>query len=436
MNSRIPGFHLLELTERRRLIFAELEPDSATSIHEATEAALTLDAALESGGLGVAEAASIVENVVGRYSLPYAVALNFRINGVDRIVPMVVEEPSVVAAASNAAKMVRVLGGFDAIMSESLLPAQIELLDVPDVEQSTHDLLTNKDEILERARHIVPGLVRRGAGPRDLEVRRIGPHHLVVHILIDTQDAMGANLANTVAEGVGRYVAERSGARLGLRILSNYCPDRVVQVKAEVPFNVLVASGDEAAGLTLAASIESASRFADTDTYRAVTHNKGIMNGVDSVVLATGNDYRAVEAGAHAYACRNGRYEPLSTWRVAKNALVGELKLPVSVGVVGGTLRVHPLARLSLALLGHPSARQLSEIVAAAGLASNLAALRALASEGIQQGHMSLHARSLALMVGASSAEVDRVAKRMVQEGAISEDGARSALLALRGSIS
>jgi hydroxymethylglutaryl-CoA reductase len=427
--SRIPGFYKLSLDERRRAISerAELDLDE-------------LLAALDTGGLDPATADKVVENVLGTYGLPFGVALNVRINGVDRLVPMVVEEPSVVAAASNAARMIREGGGFEAEMAESLMIAQVELLAVPDLENARLAIREHRAEILALAAQAVPGLVGYGGGPRDLEVRTLGDDHLVVHVLVDCQNAMGANLANSVAEGVGPRLAELSGARLGLRILSNLCDRRRVRVRCRVPATSLALSRSGARPIDAVAvdeldivdAIASASRFAERDPYRAATHNKGIMNGVDSVVIATGNDYRAVEAGAHAYAARSGRYAPLATWRRDGDALVGELEMPLALGIVGGTLRVHPTARLALRLARVESADDLALIAASAGLASNLAALRALATEGIQRGHMALHARSVAIAAGAKGTEVEMVAQRIAERREITLESAISVLQAVR----
>jgi hydroxymethylglutaryl-CoA reductase len=420
--SQFPGFYRLPVPERQALLHRpELAPDLETFVQ-----------VLNSGGMSVEQAASIVENVVGVYSLPFSVALNFRVNDRDRLVPMVVEEPSVVAAASNAAKMVREGGGFHAELATNLLIAQVELRKITSTEAALGAIHSKYDDLLNQARAAVPGLVARGRGPVRIEVRTIGPGHLVVHILLDTADAMGANLANRVAEALGPTLAELTQAELGLCILSNLCDERLVHVEANVPLAALVRSGDVDEGAAVARSIEAASIFAERDPYRAATHNKGIMNGVDSVLVATGNDYRAVEAGAHAYATRSGSYRPLATWRATSSGLHGVLEMPLAVGTVGGTLRVHPTARLALALAGIERGPELAILAGAAGLASNLAALRALSTEGILRGHMALHARSLALLVGASPGEVDQVARKMVELGDISDEGARKSLALCR----
>ncbi len=430
-SSRIPGFYKLSLDDRRRAISekAELELDDLLE-------------AVESGGLDPATADKVVENVLGTYGLPFGLALNVQINGRDRLVPMVVEEPSVIAAASNAARMVREGGGFHAAMDESLMIAQVEVTDVPDLTRARSQLDGARDELLTASERAVPGLVRRGGGPRDIEIRQLADDHLVLHVLVDCRDAMGANLVNNVAEAIGPRVAELAGGRLGLRILSNLSDRRKVRVTCRVPAEMLTAcakSGTQRKGDRLAAdgsdvvdAIVSASRFAERDPYRAATHNKGIMNGVDSVVIATGNDYRAVEAGAHAYAARRGRYEPLATWQRQDDDLIGELEMPLALGIVGGTLRVHPTARLALKLARVESADELALVAGAIGLASNLAALRALATEGIQRGHMSLHARAVATAAGASGSEVEHVAAAIAEVGSITLESAQAALLSLR----
>ena len=434
--SRIPGFYKLSVPERRDVVAGRTGVELDVLVE-----------ALEGGGLTPTMADKLVENVLGLYSLPFGVALNVQVNGRDRLVPMVVEEPSVVAAASNAARMVRASGGFHAEMLDSLMTAQIELRSVPNPARAVAVLQENANQLLDVARASVPNLAARGGGPRELEVRDLGRGYLVVHVYVDCRDAMGANLANTIAEAVGPVAASMTGGVLGLRILSNLCDRRRVRVtcrvharelvfgrdkKSEAPGSAPSSSAPPLEGTEIAERIMHASRFAELDPYRAVTHNKGIMNGVDAVVLATGNDFRAVEAGAHAYAARSGRYAPLATWRSDGEDLVGELELPLALGIVGGTLRVHPTAQLALRLMGVSSADELSMIAGSAGLASNLAALRALATEGIQRGHMSLHARSVAVAAGATGNEVERVAAVIVAENMITLEAAQAALLKLR----
>jgi hydroxymethylglutaryl-CoA reductase len=414
-NSRLPGFHKGSVRERRALVSDATGADLAEIEH-----------ALHAGGLDAATADKFVENVLGTYALPYGVALNVRVNGHDHVVPMVIEEPSVVAAASNAAKMVREGGGFAAEADPPLMIAQIQLRDVTDAEASVRRVLERESEIVELANQSVPGLVARGGGARSVEARVLAEDVAVVHVVVDCKDAMGANLVNSIAESVADRVAEIAQARVGLRILSNLCDKRCVRVRCRVPADALATaqmSGDE-----VIEGMLNASRFAELDPYRAATHNKGIMNGIDSVVIATGNDWRAVEAGAHAFAARTGRYQPLAIWRRDGAHAVGKLELPLALGTVGGTLRVHLAARLSLRLLGVRDAQELACVAASIGLASNLAAVRALATDGIQRGHMGLHARSVAVAAGATGDRVEKVAAMIVEARDITLEGARKAL--------
>jgi hydroxymethylglutaryl-CoA reductase len=415
-DSRVSGFYRLSVAQRRAVL------GRVTGWSEAD-----LAKALEDGGLGLPIADKLVENVVGTYALPFGVAVNFTVNGQDCLVPMVVEEPSVIAAASNAARLVRSGGGFSAEVPEALMIGQIELVDVVDPEHAQANLAGAEAELIELATRAAPGLTPFGGGPRGIEVRSLGDRRLVLHVLVDCRDAMGANMINTIAEAVAPRAAEISGGRVGLRILSNLADRRRVRAWCRVPTSALASNGGPS-GPEVAQAVEQASRFAEADPYRAVTHNKGIMNGVDAVVVATGNDFRAVEAGAHAYAAQSGAYRPLSSWRVEGGELTGTLELPLALGTVGGTLRAHPGARLALALLGVDGANQLAEVVASVGLATNLAALRALSTEGIQRGHMALHARSVAVTAGAVGTEVDRVAHGLVTGGLLTVARARELL--------
>ena len=428
IDSRIPSFYKLSIPSRRQLIAARSGLSEAQIVE-----------GFERGGISPEDADKIVENVLGVYALPFGVALNMCVNGTDRLVPMVVEEPSVIAAASNAARIVREAGGFRANVPESLMTGQVQLDDVIDVEHGQSQLLEAEAELIELARTAVPGLLLRGGGPRSVSVRILDSSTLVLHILVDCRNAMGANLVNTIAEAIGPRCAELGNGTLGLRILTNLCDHRRVQVHCRIPVEHLVAvrgRSDSAAlvreGAAVAHGIARASRFAQLDPYRAATHNKGIMNGIDAVVLATGNDFRAVEAGAHAFASSGGQYRPLATWHHEGENLRGELELPLALGIVGGTLRVHPGARTALELLRVRTADELSMVAAATGLASNLAALRALATDGIQKGHMSLHARSIATAAGATREEVEAVALAIVQQGCINVEAARGALDKLR----
>jgi hydroxymethylglutaryl-CoA reductase len=414
----LPGFYKVTVPERRALV------------SEATGAdASDIARALESGGLDADTADKFVENVLGTYALPYGVTLNVRVNGHDHVVPMVIEEPSVVAAASNAAKMVRAGGGFVAESDPPHMIAQVQVYEVRDAEEGARRVGDEAAAILALANGAMGGLVARGGGARDVEIRVLADDMIVVHIVIDCQDAMGANLVNAAAEAVADEVASLAGGRPGLRILSNLCDRRCVRVRCRVPAEVLAT--DDMNGNDVIDGIVNASRFAELDPYRAATHNKGIMNGVDAVVIATGNDWRAVEAGAHAFAARSGSYRPLAVWRRDGDRLEGRLELPLALGTVGGTLRVHPAARLSLRVLGVTDAQQLAAIAASVGLASNLAAVRALATDGIQRGHMGLHARSVALAAGAVGPLVERVAAMIVEARDITIEGARKALSVL-----
>jgi hydroxymethylglutaryl-CoA reductase len=416
--SRFPGFHKVTIEERRAFVV------------ESTGAELEAIArALDSGGLDAETADKFVENVLGTYALPYGIVLNVRVNGRDHIVPLVVEEPSVVAAASNAAKMVREGGGFVADADPPLMIAQVQLREVRDAQAATARVLERTSEIIELADRAMAGLVARGGGARGVEARVLAPDMVVVHLIVDCKDAMGANLVNGVAEAVADRIASIAQARVGLRILSNLCDKRCVRVRCRVPAAALAA--DDQDGGDVIDGIVNASRFAELDPYRAATHNKGIMNGVDAVVIATGNDWRAVEAGAHAFAARTGRYQPLATWRRDADHAVGTLEMPMALGTVGGTLRVHPAARLSLRIIGVSDAQELAAIAASVGLASNLAALRALATVGIQRGHMGLHARAVAVAAGASGGRVERIAAMIVEARDITVEGARRAIAVL-----
>lgn len=383
-SSRIPGFYKLSIEERHSVL------------RELCELQDTDFDALKTGGLDTAACNEMIENVVGRYSLPFAIGLNFRINEQDLLLPMVIEEPSVVAAASNAARMIREGGGFHAEVTAPVMIAQVQLMDLSDPDKSKKDLLAHKAEILHLASKHSQSLVSRGGGPVDMTVRILSGvadpdgGMAVVHLHIDVCDAMGANLVNTVAEGVAERLAEISGGTIGLRILSNLATHRTVTITANIPDSALAESN----GSEVREAIVRASRFAQLDPYRAATHNKGIMNGVDAVIMATANDWRSVEAGAHAFASYdNAGYKPLAIWANGPSGLRGTMTLPMAVGTVGGAIQVHPVAKLALRILGNNAAKHLAAASAAAGLACNLAALRALATEGIQRGHMALHSR-------------------------------------------
>ncbi len=419
VNSRIQGFYTRSIAERVDLIRAQVG---------LTEAEASLLA--EGMGLSLERAGHMVENVIGRYSLPLGIATNFVVNGQDVLVPMVIEEPSVVAGASLAAKLARAGEGFTAEVDAPLMIGQVQLVDVPDLEAAQAAILANKQELLASANEVDPVLVELGGGARDIEVRTLrtpSASMLIVHLLYDVRDAMGANAINTACEYLAPTLAALAGGRAHLRILSNLADRRLARARVAIPEAALAFDGFE--GLDVAEGIELAWAFAAADPYRAATHNKGIMNGVDAVALATGNDWRALEAGAHAYAARSGRYTSLSTWkRDGAGALVGDLEMPMAVGVIGGATRVHPTAQLALKLMGVESAASLAAIMVSVGLAQNLAAIRALATEGIQKGHMSLHARQVAIAAGARGPDIERIVQMMTKDGQIRIDYARSLL--------
>lgn len=406
------------------------------------------DLAALNGGLTAEQAEAMIENVIGRYALPLGLATNFLINGRDLVIPMVVEEPSIVAGVSYAAKLARAGGGFHAGSSESLMIGQIQLLDITDLDEAIGKLRAAETELLAAANQYHPTLQKLGGGAKRIEYRPlyespIGPM-LIIHVLYDCREAMGANVVNTAVEAIAPLVEQISGGRVNLRILSNLSDRRTARAECVIPVEQL-AKGD-LSGRQVARSIVEAWALAAADPYRAATHNKGIMNGIDAVALATGNDWRAIEAGAHAYAARTGQYSSLSKWslinagdgptvKVANprgSALIthlgGVLEMPLSVGTVGGATKSHPTARVSMKILGQPTARTLAEIMVAAGLAQNLAALRALATEGIQRGHMRLHARQVALAAGAQGAQIQAIADRLVAEDNIREERARALL--------
>ncbi len=412
------------MAERTAIIarWADLTADEVAVLHE---------------GLSVAQADKMIENVVGRYSLPLGIGTNFLVNGRDYLVPMVVEEPSVIAAVSYAAKLARSGGGFRAGSTEPIMIAQVQMLDVQAPTEAAAAILAAKAELLAGA-NTSPSIARRGGGPVDIEVRHLpqtptGPM-LIVHLLFDVRDAMGANAVNTAAEAIAPALERLSGGRALLRILSNLTDRRRAWAEVTIPASTF--GVPDFGGELAIEGIAQANAFAVADPYRAATHNKGILNGIDAVALATGNDWRAIEAGAHAYAARDGQYRALTEWRVVTDnegetghtALYGRLELPLAVGIVGGATRTHPVAQTALKILGVTSARELSEVMAAVGLAQNLAAIRALATEGIQRGHMALHARQVAVAAGAKGADVDWVAAELVAEGQVRVERAKELL--------
>jgi hydroxymethylglutaryl-CoA reductase len=425
--SRIPGFYKLSPTDRR---IALLER-TALEDHDLTS--------LSAGSLDLDRADLMVENVVGTFALPLGVGVNFTVNGRDVLVPMVVEEPSVVAAVSNMARLVRSVGGFKASNTGNVMFGQIQVLDVADTDAAVARLEAAVPHFMDEMNRIHPRLVERGGGARGVEVRRlrydepgeVAEDILVVQFALDCVDAMGANMVNTVAEALAPRVESLTGGRVLLRILSNLASERRAIAECTIPASCF--DTPEVSGQAVTRGIAAAYRFAWADPWRAATHNKGIMNGIDSVALATGNDWRAIEAGAHAWAARDGQYRSLTRWTVdAEGTLHGSIDLPIQVGTVGGCIRTHPGVAANHKILGTPRASELAEIMAAVGLAQNLGALRALVTEGIQQGHMRMHSRNIAVQAGARADEIPRVVAVLSAERDWSVGRARSVLSGLR----
>ena len=419
-SSRRPGFYNLSLEER----LSQLNEGDLLTPEE-------LSILSGENGLTSEQADHMIENVVGVHGLPLGIGLNFIVNGREVLVPMVVEEPSVVAGASFMAKLARKGGGFSASTTAPEMIGQMQLLDVPDLKAAEQAILADKDRLMEEAANIDPILKKLGGGPRDIEIRSIESSpigaFLVLHLIYDVRDAMGANAINTACERLSPIIEELTGGRVHLRILSNLADRRLAKAKCTIPLDAL-AFGEFSAEEVRDGIIE-AWAFAAADPYRAATHNKGIMNGVDAVVIATGNDWRAIEAGAHAYAVQDGRYTSLSTWGKDEDGnLVGSLEMPMAVGIVGGATKVHPTARAALKLMQVQTASELAEIIVSVGLAQNLAAIRALATEGIQRGHMGLHARQVAIAAGAVGKQIDSIAMKLVKENTVRIDRAEQLL--------
>lgn len=409
--SRIPGFYNLTIDERLRKM-AEL-------VELAEEEVKLLS---KEGNLSLEIANRMVENVIGTMAYPFSVALNFLIDGKEYVVPMVIEETSVVAAASNAAKMTRAKGGIFTEATDPIMIGQVQLMKVSDPFSAKTKILEHREEILKLANDQDPVLTKFGGGAKDLEVRvlesPVGPM-VVTHLLVDVRDAMGANAVNTMCEAIAPLIEKITGGKVYLRIISNLADRRLVRART-------IVAKEELGGEDSVDAIVRAWAFAACDPYRAATHNKGIMNGVIAVAFATGQDHRAIEAGAHAYAARTGRYLPLSVWEKDENGdLVGTLEMPMAVGLIGGATKTHPVARVAVKILGIKTAAELARVMGAVGLAQNLAALRALALEGIQKGHMRLHARNIAVMAGATGELIEKIAEQMIKEGAIRFDRAQ-----------
>ena len=411
--SRIPGFYKMSVLERKKMI---------SEIHDLSDKEYHL---FDGNALSVDTANNMIENVVGTYSLPLGLGLNFLINGKDYTIPMAVEEASVVASASYIAKIVRDAGGFITEATDRVMIGQIQVIGSPDLYEAKEAVLKEKESLLQQANEAYPSIVARGGGAKDLEVRILNEtadslyqQMLVVHIYINTCDAMGANMINTMVESLAPTVEKLTKGKVYLRILSNLADHCLSKAKCVIPPHMLGSEGFS--GEEVRDGIVLAYEFADSDPYRATTHNKGIMNGIDPVVIATGNDWRAVEAGAHAYAARHGAYRSMTSWSVdVEGNLVGELELPMAIGIVGGATRVHPMAKLALEILDIRSASELSQVIVAVGLAQNLGALKALVTDGIQKGHMALHSRSVAVAAGATGELVDIIADRLIEENDI-----------------
>ncbi|MCU0850459.1 MAG: hydroxymethylglutaryl-CoA reductase, degradative [Candidatus Thermoplasmatota archaeon] len=414
--SIVSGFYKLPIEKRREFVtqFSNLTQEDLKSF---------------SSGLDLATADRMIENVLGTFELPLGVAVNFLINKKDYLIPMATEESSVVAAASNAAKIARVKGGFSTISSKPLMIGQLQVLHVKDVVSAAQNIMQHKTQLLALANAQDKILVDFGGGAKDIEVRILDSplgHMIVVHLIVDVRDAMGANAVNTMCEALAPILEEITAGNVRLKILSNLADKRLV--KATAIFDKEKMGGDS----IIDAFLESYT-LASIDPYRAATHNKGIMNGIDAVIIATGNDFRAIEAGAHAYAARTGLYTSLTTYHKNKDGdLVGEIELPMAVGVIGGAANMHPKAKLCRKILGISTAQELAEVVASVGLAQNFAALFALSTVGIQKGHMSLHAKNIAVMAGAQGEEIERLADQLVQDGKVKLDYAKILLEKIR----
>jgi hydroxymethylglutaryl-CoA reductase len=416
-SSLISGFYKLSPKERLALVkeFADLSDEEC-------------DLLQNTGSLPLDMADHMIENVVGAFPLPLGIGVNFLINGKDYLIPMAIEEPSVVAAASYAAKMVREGGGFRTSSTAPVMIGQVQVVDLSDPEQAKQRVLAAKADVLRKANEQDPVLASVGGGAKDLDAKiiqtTVGPM-LIVELHVDCRDAMGANAVNTMAEAVAPLIEQITGGRVYLRIISNLATKRLARATCTIP-------KDAVGGPEVVDGIVNASAFAAADPYRAATHNKGAMNGIIAVVLATGNDHRAIEAGAHAYAALNGKYTSLSKWEKTDNGdLKGSIEMPMAVGLIGGAIRTHPIAKIAVKILGVKSANEFAEVLAAVGLAQNLAALRALAHEGIQRGHMSLHARNIAVAAGATGELINAVAERMVKERKIRMDRAKELIAEL-----
>jgi hydroxymethylglutaryl-CoA reductase len=410
-SSRIPGFYKLSLADRAALVakWGDLSAQEQSTFSELN-------------GITANDADQMIENAIGIFTLPMGVAANFLINDREYFVPMVIEEPSVVAAVSNSAKVIRAGGGFKAYSTDPMMIGQIQLLDLDDIWEAAGKIQAEKDTLLAKINNPALTIVKLGGGAKDIETRpfkkTIVGDMLIVHVLVDVQDAMGANVVNSLCESLAPHLEALTGGRVNLRILSNYAELRRASANCRVPAAAL--DIDEFKGSEVVDRIIEAAVFAQVDSYRAATHNKGIMNGIDAVAIATGNDWRAIEAGAHTYAARSGQYTSLTEWWKNEDGdLEGQIEMPMAVGIVGGATKAHPTARAAMKILRVESARELAMVMVCVGLAQNLGAIRALATEGIQKGHMSLHARQIALAAGAKGEMVSQVVDIMIEENNI-----------------
>ncbi len=410
--SKVSGFYKLPVEKRMDFVkkFADLTDEEVKTL---------------SSSLDIDIADRMIENVVGTFEMPIGVAVNFIINGKDKIIPMAIEESSVIAAASNAAKIARIKGGFKAECSDPIMIGQIQVLDTKDIASSAEKILDHKKQLLDLANAQDKILVDLGGGAKDLEVRILDSPKgkmIVTHIHVDVRDAMGANAVNTMCEALAPMLEELTGGRVRLKILSNLADKRIARAKA-------VFDKEKIGGEKVVDAFLESYTLASIDPYRAATHNKGIMNGIDALIVATGNDFRAIESGAHAYAARNGQYTSLSKYyKDEEGNLVGEIKIPVAVGIVGGASNIHPKAKICKKILGIETASDLGEIIASLGLAQNFAAVYALSTVGIQKGHMSLHAKNIAIMAGATGDKIDKIAEQMKKENKIKLDRAKEIL--------
>jgi hydroxymethylglutaryl-CoA reductase len=425
VTSKLSGFHKLPMVERLNTLtkMFKLTAEESASLNG-------------NGSLDHVTANQMIENAVGTFHLPLGVGLNMVVNGREYIVPMAVEEPSVVAAVSFAAKIVREGGGFIAESDDPIMIGQVQLTRYGNPDEACQKLVAHKEQILALANSFHPSMLKRGGGAKDFDVRVLpapeGPKAepiLVLQLYVDTQEAMGANLINTMAEGVAPMVEQITGGKVYLRILSNLADRRLARATCRIPVPAL--ADFDLPGDLIAEGIVQASRFAVADPYRACTHNKGVMNGIDSVAIATGQDWRAIEAGAHAFAARDGQYRPLSTWTLEEGHLVGRIEMPLALGTVGGPIKIHPGVQAALKVLRVTSARELAMVMISVGLAQNFAAVRALGSVGIQKGHMALHARCVAVTAGARGDWVEKLANLLVTAGAVKVEKAREILASL-----